>query len=123
MASAADTPPPVMGRVDAIGRLVEADPMLADLQTQYAAVADLRFLVVGVWVFTVSLLPAALLLSAGRSKQVALASIAGFVVGTVLMAVLSPVLGVAGGTVGFLVGSVVNLVTVVVLGLRRPAVD
>ena len=34
MASAPDTPPPVMGRVDAIGRLVEADPMLADLQTQ-----------------------------------------------------------------------------------------
>lgn len=87
-----------------------------------AAVSDLRFLLVGVWVFTVSLLPAALLLSAGRSKQVALASIAGFVAGTVLMAVLSPVLGVAGGTVGFLVGSVVNLVTVVVLGLRRPAV-
>lgn len=34
MASAPDTPPPVMGRVDAIGRLVEADPMLADLQNQ-----------------------------------------------------------------------------------------
>ena len=33
MASAPDMPPPVMGRVDAIGRLVEADPMLADLQT------------------------------------------------------------------------------------------
>ena len=34
MASAPDTPPPIMGRVDAIGRLVEADPMLADLQAE-----------------------------------------------------------------------------------------
>lgn len=34
MASAPDMPPPVTGRVDAIGRLVEADPMLADLQTE-----------------------------------------------------------------------------------------
>jgi signal transduction histidine kinase len=34
MASAPDVPPPVTGRVDAIGRLVEADPMLADLQAE-----------------------------------------------------------------------------------------
>ncbi|WP_022906136.1 lipopolysaccharide biosynthesis protein [Curtobacterium sp. B18] len=84
-----------------------------------AAVADLRYLMVGVWVFTVGLVPAALLLAAGRSRQVASASVAGFVVGAVLMAVLGPVTGVAGGTTGFLVGSVVNLVAVVGLGLRR----
>lgn len=85
------------------------------------AVADLRFLMLGVWVFTVSLLPAALLLSGGHSRQVALASVAGFVVGVVLMAVLAPSLGVMGGSVGFLVGSAVNLVAVVALGLRRRA--
>ena len=34
MASAPDTPPPVLGRVDSAGRLVEADPMLAELQVQ-----------------------------------------------------------------------------------------
>jgi signal transduction histidine kinase len=34
MASAADNGTPVMGRVDAAGRLVEADPMLADLQAE-----------------------------------------------------------------------------------------
>ncbi len=81
--------------------------------------ADLRYLMVGVWVFTVGLVPAALLLAAGRSRAVALASVAGFVVGAVLMAVLAPVAGVAGGTTGFLVGSAVNLVTVLGLGLRR----
>ena len=32
MASAPDTPPPVTARVDAVGRLVEADAMIADLQ-------------------------------------------------------------------------------------------
>ncbi|WP_242090523.1 oligosaccharide flippase family protein [Curtobacterium sp. DN_7.5] len=85
-----------------------------------AAVADLPFLVLGVWVFTVSLVPAALLLAAGRSRQVALASVTGFVVGVVLMAVLAPTTGVAAGSAGFLVGSAVNLVAVVVLGLRRP---
>lgn len=84
-----------------------------------AAVADLRYLMVAVWVFTVGLVPAALLLAAGRSRQVALASVAGFVVGAGLMAVLGPVAGVAGGTTGFLVGSAVNLVAVVGLGLRR----
>ncbi|PZF54075.1 hypothetical protein DEJ23_13690 [Curtobacterium sp. MCSS17_008] len=84
-----------------------------------AAVADLRYLMVGVWVFTVGLVPAALLLASGRSRQVALASVAGFVVGVVLMAVLAPSAGVAGGSTGFLVGSAVNLVAVVVLGVRR----
>ncbi len=84
-----------------------------------AAVADLRYLMVGVWVFTVGLVPAALLLAAGRSRAVALASVAGFVVGAVLMVVLGPLLGVAGGSTGFLVGSAVNLVAVVALGLRR----
>lgn len=84
-----------------------------------AAVADLRYLMVAVWVFTVGLVPAALLLASGRSRQVALASVAGFVVGAGLMAVLGPVAGVAGGTTGFLVGSVVNLVAVVGLGVSR----
>ncbi len=87
-----------------------------------AAVADLRYLVLGVWVFTTSLVPAALLLAAGRSRQVALASVAGFVVGVALMAVLAPTAGVAAGSTGFLVGSAVNLVAVVVLGLRRTGV-
>ena len=85
-----------------------------------AAVADLRYLMVGVWAFTVGLVPAALLLASGRSRQVALASVAGFAVGVVLMAVLAPTTGVAGGSTGFLVGSAVNLVAVVALGLRRP---
>lgn len=84
-----------------------------------AAIADLRYLMVAVWVFTVGLVPAALLLASGRSRQVALASVAGFVVGAVLMAVLGPVAGVAGGTTGFLVGSAVNLVAVVGLGVWR----
>ncbi len=90
-----------------------------------AAVADLRYLMVAVWVFTVGLVPAALLLAAGRSRQVALASVAGFVVGAGLMAVLGPVAGVAGGTTGFLVGSAVNLVAVVALGSQpiRPSAE
>lgn len=87
-----------------------------------AAVADLRYLVLGVWVFTMSLVPAALLLAAGRSRQVALASVSGFVVGVVLMAALAPATGVAAGSTGFLVGSAVNLVAVVALGLRRTTV-
>ncbi|MFS0729476.1 hypothetical protein ABC270_05265 [Curtobacterium sp. 1P10AnD] len=87
-----------------------------------AAVADLRYLVLGVWVFTMSLVPAALLLAAGLSRQVALASVTGFVVGVVLMAALAPATGVSAGSTGFLVGSAVNLVAVVALGLRRTAV-
>jgi len=37
LASAPDTSPPVFGRVDAFGRLVEADPMLAELQVEAGA--------------------------------------------------------------------------------------
>ena len=66
-----------------------------------------------------ALIPAALLLAAGRSRAVALASIGGFVVGIVTVVATGPSLGVWAGSVGFLVGSTVNLVAVVVIGLGR----
>lgn len=84
-----------------------------------AAVPMLQFLMLGVFVFTVALIPAALLLAAGRSRAVALASIGGFVVGIVTVVATGPSLGVWAGSVGFLVGSTVNLVAVVVIGLGR----
>ena len=84
------------------------------------AVPLLRILIVGVFVFTVALIPSALLLSAGRSKAVALTSVAGFVVGVAVMVGSGPVLGVQAGTVGFVTGSGLNLVALLVLGFRAP---
>lgn len=63
------------------------------------------------WVLTVGLVPTELLHAAGRSRQVALASVAGFVIGAGIMAVLGVVAGVHGGTTGFLVARAANLVT------------
>ena len=83
------------------------------------AVPVLRFLMLAVLVFTVGLVPAALLLAAGRSREVALVSVAGFVLGLASLPLLVPVLGVSAGTGAFLIGSSVNLVAVVLLGLRR----
>ena len=79
------------------------------------AVDLLRFLMLGVYVFTIGLIPAALLLAAGRSRDVALASVAGFVVGVIVMVLAGPSWGVQAGSLGFLVGSSINLVTVAVL--------
>ncbi|VXC20850.1 lipopolysaccharide biosynthesis protein [Frigoribacterium sp. 9N] len=84
------------------------------------AVPLLQFLMLGVFVFTIALVPAALLLAAGRSRQVALASISGFVGGLAVIVVSGPSLGVQAGSLGFLVGSSVNLVAMVVLNLRVP---
>lgn len=84
-----------------------------------AAVPMLRFLLLGVFVFTVALLPAALLLAAGRSRSVALTSSGGFVVGLVVIVASSGSLGVSAGTLGFTVGSVITLVALVVLAIGR----
>jgi O-antigen/teichoic acid export membrane protein len=84
------------------------------------AVPMLRFLLLGVFVFTVALLPAALLLAAGRSRSVALTSSTGFLVGFVVIVATTGSWGVAAGTLGFTVGSVVTLVALVVLAVGRP---
>jgi O-antigen/teichoic acid export membrane protein len=84
------------------------------------AVPLLRLLIVGVFVFTVALIPSALLLSAGRSKAVALTSVAGFVVGVAVMLGSGPSLGVQAGTIGFVAGSGLNLVALLVLGFGAP---
>ena len=83
------------------------------------AVPLLRFLLLGVLVFTVGLVPSALLLAAGRSRQVALASVSGFVVGLAVVPAVAAHAGVQAGSVGFLVGSSINLVVVLVLASRR----
>jgi len=84
-----------------------------------AAVPVLQFLMVGVFFFTLALIPSAFLLAEGRSRAVALVSVTGFVVGVAVMAAAGPALGVHAGTLGFLVGSVVNLVAVTGLWSRR----
>lgn len=88
-------------------------------QQGVAAVPMLQYLMVGVFLFTVGLIPSALLLAAGRSRVVALTSVGGFVVGVVVVLVLGPHQGVSAGSTGFLAGSAVNLAALVVLASRR----
>jgi O-antigen/teichoic acid export membrane protein len=85
------------------------------------AVPLLRFLMVGVYVFSIGLVPAAFLLASGRSRAVALTTVSGFVMGVVTMAVAAPTWGVQAGSLGFLVGSTINLVAAVVLASRVAA--
>ena len=85
-----------------------------------SAVPLLQTLIVGVFVFTVALIPSALLLSAGRSRAVALSSIAGFVVGVAVMLATGSSLGEQAGTAGFVAGSGLNLVVLLVVGFWSP---
>lgn len=85
-----------------------------------AAVPVLREMLVGVFVFTVALVPAAFLLSAGRSGEVALASVTGLVVGIVVILATASLSPLTAGTNGFVVGSVCSLAALVVVGMRRP---
>ncbi|WP_139195094.1 lipopolysaccharide biosynthesis protein [Curtobacterium sp. MCBA15_001] len=83
-----------------------------------AAAPVLRGLLVGVFVFTIALVPAAFLLAAGRSGEVAVASLTGLVVGVVVIAVSVSSAPLTAGTTGFVVGSVVSLVALVLIGFR-----
>lgn len=94
-------------------------PLLYPAEAE-AAVPLLRFLLLGVFIFTIALLPAALLLAAGRSRPVALTSSGGFVVGLAVIVATSGALGVSAGTFGFTVGSVITLVALVFLAIGRP---
>lgn len=82
------------------------------------SVAMLQLLVVGVFIFTVGLIPAALLLAVGRSREVAIASSTGFFAGVVLALILGPLLGVVAGSLAFVIGSAVSLTALVLVGLR-----
>ncbi|WP_126890698.1 lipopolysaccharide biosynthesis protein [Curtobacterium sp. HSID17257] len=83
-----------------------------------AAAPVLRGLLVGVFVFTIALVPAAFLLAAGRSGEVAVASLTGLVAGVVVIAVSVSSAPLTAGTTGFVVGSVVSLVALVAVGFR-----
>ncbi|MBD8538756.1 lipopolysaccharide biosynthesis protein [Frigoribacterium sp. CFBP 8751] len=85
------------------------------------AVPVLRFLLLGVFVFTVALVPAALLLAAGQSKRVAVTSLIGFTIGMIAVLGAAVPSGVEAGSVGFLIGSAVNLIVMIVLSVRGPA--
>jgi O-antigen/teichoic acid export membrane protein len=87
------------------------------------AVPLLQLMLIGVFVFTVALIPSALLLANGHSRAVALSSSVGFVVGLVVILVLGPGIGMYAGIVGFTVGSGIGLVALLVLGLRRSPVE
>jgi O-antigen/teichoic acid export membrane protein len=72
-----------------------------------------------VFVFTVALLPAAMLLASGRSRAVALTSATGFVVGLVVIVAAVPTAGVTAGSVGFLAGSCTSLAALGALAVGR----
>ncbi|MBO1770702.1 hypothetical protein [Agrococcus sp. TF02-05] len=90
------------------------------------AVASLQLLLVAVWLFTLGLIPAALLLAQQRSRAVALGSIAGCVLGFASMVALAGPLGTVGVTAGFGIGSLVTLASLVAVAVhvrqtsRRP---
>jgi O-antigen/teichoic acid export membrane protein len=87
------------------------------------AVPLLQYMLIGVFVFTVALIPSALLLANGHSRAVAISSSVGFVVGLVVILVLGPSIGMYAGIWGFSVGSGIGLAALLVLGLRRSAVE
>jgi O-antigen/teichoic acid export membrane protein len=104
------------------GALALVAPWLVPLLYGAAFVASVPFLqllLIGVFVFTVALIPSALMLASGHSRAVALASAAGFVLGLAVILLLGPSSGVYAGIWGFYAGSAVTLVLLFVLGLTE----
>ncbi len=88
------------------------------------SVLILELLLVGVFVFTIGLIPAALLLAGGHSKTVSLVSAAGLVAGLVVLVVLATPLGMYAGIVAFGAGSMITLVLLIIAGsVERPQPD
>ena len=108
------------------GALALVSPWIVPLlygQNFVDAVPLLQYMLIGVFVFTVALIPSALLLANGHSRAVAISSSAGFVVGLVVILVLGPSIGMYAGIWGFSVGSGIGLAALLVLGLRRSDVE
>lgn len=82
------------------------------------AVVSLQMLLVAVWLFTLGLIPAALLLAQQRSRAVALGSIAGCVLGFACMVALAGPLGSVGVTLGLAAGSLITLASLVGVAAR-----
>lgn len=74
------------------------------------AVDQMRFLLIGVAIFSISLIPAALLIAANYTRVLVRANIYGFVLGVGLMAALGASLGTWASVVGYGSGAVVSTV-------------
>lgn len=84
-----------------------------------AAVPVFRYLLAGVFVFTIALVPSAFLLAAGRSREVAIASATGLVVGVIVILIMGPSFPLTAGSNGFIIGSLCSLGALVFTGSRR----
>lgn len=72
------------------------------------AAGYMRALIVGVYVFSVSLVSAAALVATDRERKYTVASVVGFVTGVITMLVVAAIFGAWGAAVGFIAGTVVS---------------
>ena len=78
-------------------------------------------LLVGVYIFAVSLVPAATLIATGRDREFTVASVFGFVVGVVTMGTSAIALGAWAAAVGYLIGTGVSAALTIWWGTRGTA--
>lgn len=86
-----------------------------------AASSYMLILLAGVYIFAVSLVPAATLIATGRDKQFTVASVAGFLVGVATMGTTASALGAWSAGLGYALGSATSAVLTLWWGLSNPA--
>ncbi|KWZ73085.1 polysaccharide biosynthesis protein [Winkia neuii] len=104
--------------------LIAVSPWLVSLffGTRYAAgTLPMQILLAIVMLISLTCVPSAYLVTTGRQKIYAKICLAAFAIGTVLLAILSPLLGQSGSLIGYAVGAGGGAVAVIVGAFRSAA--
>ncbi len=103
--------------------LIALAPLLLELfygQRFVAAAPFMQWLLAGVCVYSISLVPAASLIATGRDRRYAAAAAAGFGVTAAIIISLGPANGAWAAVAGYVSGTAVSAALIITMGLRRP---
>jgi O-antigen/teichoic acid export membrane protein len=104
------------------GVLALAAPLVVELLygNSYQGASDyMRALLMGVYIYAVSLVPAATLIATARDRRYTVASVIGFVMGVIAIVVLAPSQGAWAAEVGYVAGAGVSAVLTIWWGTAK----
>lgn len=104
------------------GALAVAAPLVVEVLygASYDGASDyMRALLIGVYIYAVSLVPAATLIATGRDRQYTVASVIGFLVGVAAMAVLAQSMGAWAAAIGYIAGAGISAVLTIWWGTAK----
>jgi O-antigen/teichoic acid export membrane protein len=102
--------------------LIALAPLLLELfygPSFVAAAPFMQWLLAGVYVYSVSLVPAASLIATGRDRRYAAAAAIGFSITVVTIVSFGSLLGAWAAVIGYVSGTLVSAALVIAMGMRR----